>query len=110
MSEMLRADLKAAMRERRREHAALLRTLIAAIDNAEAVQASAAQMSEGFRQLGDPSGEVARRVLTQAEVAAVLEAEAQGRLVAAGQYRAGGNMGEALRLEAEAEAISAYSF
>ena len=108
MRETLRADLKTAMLGKDRQRAALIRTLIAAIDNAEAVEATAAQQTESFRQLGDPSGEVARRVLGHAEIAAVLEAEAATRLAAAGQIRAGGNQDEAARLEAEAQVVRGY--
>jgi uncharacterized protein YqeY len=108
LRETLRADLKAAMLGKDREHAALLRTLIAAIDNAEAVEATAEQQTESFRKLGDPSGEVARRVLTAADIAAVLEREAASQLEAAAQYRAGGNEAEAAKLEAESSVVRGY--
>jgi uncharacterized protein YqeY len=108
LRETLRADLKTAMLGKDRARAALLRTLIAAIDNAEAVEATAEQQTESFRKLGDPSGEVARRVLTAADIAAVLEREAASRLEAAAQYRAGGNAAEAARLEAEANVVRGY--
>lgn len=108
LRESLRADLKAAMIGRDRDRAAVIRTLIAAIDNAEAVEASAEQVGESFRQLGDPSGEVARRVLSEADLAAVLEQEAASRVEAAARIRAAGNAAEAARLEAEAAVVRAY--
>lgn len=108
LREELRADLKTAMLGKDRERAALIRALIAAIDNAEAVEATAEQQSESFRQLGDPSGEVARRVLTAGDIAAVLELEVASRLETAAQYRAGGNEAEATRLEGEAQVAAAY--
>lgn len=106
--ETLRADLKTAMLGKDRDRAALIRTLIAAIDNAEAVEASLGQLREVFRQLGDPSGEVARRVLSEADIAAVLETEVNSRLAAAAQIRAAGNEAEAGRLEEEAKAVAGY--
>jgi uncharacterized protein YqeY len=108
LRETLRADLKTAMLGKDRERAALIRTLIAAIDNAEAVEASPGQLREGFRQLGDPSGEVARRVLSEADIAAVLETEVNSRLAAAAQIRAAGNEAEAGLLEIEAKAVAGY--
>jgi uncharacterized protein len=104
----LRADLKAAMLDRRRDDAALIRTLIAATDNAEAVEATAEQQTESFRKLGDPSGEVARRELSLEDIAAMLEREVASRLEAAAQYRAGGNEIEAARLQGEAQVVRTY--
>jgi uncharacterized protein YqeY len=106
--ETLRADLKAAMLGKNRERAALIRTLIAAIDNAEAVEATAQQQTESFRKLGDPSSEVARRVLSPEDVMTVLEGEAANRREVAAQYRAGGNETQAELLEAEARAVDGY--
>lgn len=106
--EALRADLKSAMLCKDRLRAALVRTLIAAIDNAEAVEATAQQQGESFRKLGDPSGEVARRALTAEDIAAVLEREVASRLEAAAQYRARGNDMEAAQLEAEAQVAATY--
>ena len=106
--ETLRADLKSAMLGKDRERAALIRTLIAAIDNAEAVEATAEQQSETFRKLGDSSGEVARRELTTQDIAAVLEREVASRVEAAAQYRAGRIEAEAARLEREADTVRSY--
>jgi uncharacterized protein len=97
VKERLCADLKTAMLGKDRARAALIRTLIAAIDNAEAVEASAEQQTESFRKLGDPSGEVARRELSEVDIAAVLEAEVASRIEA-----------EAARLEREAHMVRGY--
>jgi uncharacterized protein YqeY len=108
LRETLRADLKTAMLGKDRDRAALVRTLIAAIDNAEAVEATAEQLSENFRQLGDPSGEVARRELSAQDIASALDCEVASRRKAAAQYRAGGKDTQAARLEAEAELVRGY--
>lgn len=104
----LRADLKAAMLGKNRDGAALIRTLIAAIDNAEAVEATPEQQSESFRKLGDPAGEVARRVLSAADIAAVLAREVASRLEAAEDYARNGRADEAAALRRSAEAVGAY--
>jgi len=105
LKERLRTDLKTAMRERRPADVAVIRTLIAAIDNAEA------QPIEGFqerlRQL-EPIGEIARRELDTKTLDAVLAAEAQSRLAAAEDYERHGRAEDGARLRSEAELIARY--
>jgi uncharacterized protein YqeY len=103
----LRADLKAAMQARDSGKAALLRTLIAALDNAEAVEVE--QTGYLSRQFGDPSGEVARRTLDGEAIGAVLAAEAASRLSAAGDYARHGRIDEAERLRGEAALVESYA-
>ena len=105
LKDRLRADLKAAMRERKATEVALLRTLIAAIDNAEAVPI--AELDAQIR-LRVPIGEMARRDLDPSTLDAVLEAEAKSRLVAAEDYERNGRGDDAARLRAEAGLIARY--
>ena len=108
LKERLRADLKAAMRERKTADVAVLRTLIAAIDNAEAHPIEQFQERLRQRSLADPIGEVPRRELDASTLDAVLEAEAKSRLAAAGDYERGGRSADADRLRQEAALITSY--
>lgn len=102
----LRADLTAAMRARAADEVRVLRALIAAFDNAEAVAVEG--KPDPFRKLGDPSGEVARRELGAGEVGALLEAEIESRLTAAADYERHGRGEDAARLRGETVVIGRY--
>jgi len=107
LKEQLRADLKAAMRDKQAGRTRVLRQLIAALDNAEAVPL---QGSPGHSRPapGDPSCEVARLRLDAAAVAGVLTEEVAARRTAAADYRQGGRNEEADALMAEIELIDRY--
>jgi uncharacterized protein YqeY len=105
----LRADLKDAMKERRSDDARLLRTLIAAIDNAEAVPVDLSGAAHASRTLGDPSGEVARLELDDVALGTILAAEQEARRAAAEDYDRHGRTDEAARLRAEAAQIERYA-
>lgn len=102
----LRADLKSAMQAKASADVRVLRTLIAALDNAEAVPTEL----EGYvaREFGDPSGEVARLELGPAQIDAVLAAEIESRLAAAADYDQHRRADESARLRAEAEVVARY--
>jgi uncharacterized protein len=87
----LRRDLLAAMKIRDTAHVAALRTAIAAIDNAESVDAE-----------GVTATEVARRKLSADEVHAVLAGHVHGYAVEADGYDAVGQAGPAERLRRQA--------
>jgi len=106
LKERLRTDLKAAMQARATDEVRTLRTLIAALDNAEAVPSEPGPYA--FRALGDPSGEVARLVLDGATVGTVLETEIATRLAAAADYAAHGRAEDAERLHGEVALIRRY--
>lgn len=106
LKQRLRADLKAAMQARAAEEVGLLRTLIAALDNAEAVAGSPERSIP--RAFGDPSGEVERLALDGEAVAALLAKEIETRLAAAADYAAHGRDGEAARLRDETATIRRY--
>jgi len=103
LKERLRADLKAAMRERQPGDVSVIRNLIAAIDNAEAIPIDG--LEERLRQREDV-GEVARRELDAAALDAVLAKECETRLAAAEDYARHGR--DAARLRRQAEMVSGY--
>jgi uncharacterized protein YqeY len=105
LKDRLRADLKTAMRERNTGEVAVIRTLIAAIDNAEAVPVDG--LEERLRQRED-IGEVARREMDAAALDAVLAREIESRLAAADDYERHGRGDDAARLREEAELIARY--
>ena len=105
LKERLRVDLKVAMRERKQDQVAVLRTLIAAVDNAEAQPSEA--FAERLRQR-ETIGEVARRELAAADLNEVLEAEARSRVAAAEDYVRHGRPDDAARLRREADLIGRY--
>lgn len=105
LKERLRGDLKAAMRERKPAEVAAIRTLIAAIDNAEAVPTEG--LEERLR-LREDVGEVARRELDPEALDAVLAREIESRLAAAGDYERHGRGDDAVRLREEVKLIERY--
>lgn len=104
LKERLRADLKVAMRERSAD-VGVIRTLIAAIDNAEAVPVEG--FRERLRQM-EPIGEIARRDLDAEALEAVLAAETRSRLSAADDYERNGRPEDAARLRKEVTLIARY--
>jgi uncharacterized protein YqeY len=106
--EKLRADLKQAMRARNAGEVAALRSMIGALDNAEAVPIAGGRDRMVQRAFGDPEGEVPRRELDEEEIAALLDAEIAARQRAIEEYVQGGRSEEAARLTEEARLIAAY--
>ncbi len=119
----LRADLQAAlttaMRARDRPAVAALRSLLAAIANAEAVEV--VEVRRDAQPGGTPTsgpiagavtglgaGDVARRELTPDDLRAVVRAEVDERVVAAEQLASGGAADRAAQLRAEVEALSPF--
>jgi uncharacterized protein YqeY len=109
----LRAALTAAMKARDPTAVAALRSALAAIDNAEAVDPAhtpavglgAGPIAKAVTGLG--AGEVARRQLTAHEEAAVVAAEVAERRSAAAEYDHLGRADDASRLRAEADVLAA---
>jgi uncharacterized protein YqeY len=109
----LRARLRSAMRER--DHAVgALRSAIAALDNAEAIEVREERESRppstslhvaGARS-GLGAGEAHRRVLTAQEQRAVLENEIASRRATADDLDRGGRHEIATRLRTEAEILA----
>ncbi|MEU8790872.1 hypothetical protein [Streptomyces sp. NPDC048643] len=110
---LLRADLVAAMKARRTEAVTALRTAIAVIDNAEAVEApaqAAHAVSEHVAgaRTGVGSTEAERRVLSVDDVRALLRAQVDDRIGEADRYDTYGQRDAALRLRREADVLGQY--
>ncbi len=78
MKSRLRSDLRVAMKDGRADEVRLIRTLVAALDNAEAPPLPSGGAGQQDH-LEASSGEVERLLLGPAQVRAVLEAEFQER-------------------------------
>jgi uncharacterized protein YqeY len=110
----LRAALTAAMKARDPAVVAALRSALAAIDNAEAVDPAhapavglgAGPVAKAVAGLG--AGEVPRRLLTADEETAVVAAEVAERRAAASQYDQLGRADDARRLRTEADVLAAH--
>ncbi len=96
---LLRRDLGVALKTRRAEAAAALRTTIAAIDNAEAVDPATVE---------DGSTEVARRDLSMADVRAVLHNHIDDYVTEAERYQSLGRHDAAQRLRRQADTLRPY--
>ena len=106
----LRSALRQAMKDRDQPAVAGLRSAIASIDNAEAVQPGALEMAQGpiaGARTGLRAAEAARRELTPAEVTSLIQAEVDDRRTTADEYAAIGQHEAADRLRAEAAALCA---
>ena len=104
----LRAALRQALKDRDRDAVSGLRSAIAAIDNAEAVEAGSLETAAGViagARTGLGAAEARRRVLSAVEVAALVRAEVDERMAAADGYAAVGQAEPAERLRAEAAAL-----
>lgn len=75
----MRADLRAAMKQGRRDDARLIRSLIAAIDNAEAPPVGTAESAADQHRFLSGSAEIERLSLNADQVRAILLAEIHER-------------------------------
>lgn len=106
LKQRLREDLKAAMQAKAAGEVRLLRTLIAALDNAEAVPAETGRYVS--RAFGDATAERPRRELDVDDVEALLAGEIEARRAAAADYDRHQRAEDAARLRAEAALIERY--
>lgn len=103
---VLRDALKQAMKARQADSVAVLRETIAAFDNAEAAELSAAPAAQagviagGVAGVG--AGEVARKVLSAEDAAQIIEREIAERRAAAATYSGLGKQAEASKLTEQA--------
>lgn len=100
MKARLRADLRAAMKGRRTVEAKVIRELVAAIDNAEALSTQAGQAALITDHFRSRSAEVERLLLDRTQVHDVLLAEIHERERAAAEL-------ERLEMMVRAEALRA---
>ena len=107
----LRRALPPALKARDQAAVAALRSALAAIDNAQAVEAPPAPLSGGVvagAVTGLGAGDVPRRRLSASDIAAIVRAEVADRRVAATDYERAGQVDAAARLTAEADVLAAY--
>jgi len=104
----LRADLLAAMRAKATVEVAVLRALVAALDNAQAVPLAPGHQRYVEYRFGDRSAEVPRLAVSGVEVADLLDRERRDRLAAAAEFAALGQSERAARLSAEADIVARY--
>jgi uncharacterized protein len=108
----LRVALKDARRARQATTVSVLRETLAAIDNAEAAEASAApQVQQGVIAggvAGLGAGEVARRVLSVEDVRAIIERELKERRDAAATYSRLGQHDQANTLSEQANTLVSF--
>lgn len=101
MKARLRADLRAAMKDKRSSEARVIRSLVAAIDNAEAPPAQKQRTGPTFHRFRSGSAEVERLLLDSAQMRQVLLAEIGERELAAAELEGLGKMDRAAALRAE---------
>jgi uncharacterized protein len=107
MKARLRGDLRSAMKDRRTTEARVLRTLIAAIDNAEAPPAHSGQ-SQPVPHRVRSGGEVERLLLSRSDVRRILLAEIGEREHAAAELERLDRTDRAEALRAEATLARGY--
>jgi uncharacterized protein YqeY len=109
----LRTDLRAAMKAQARDEMAALRSLIAAIDNAESVEdssppprTSSEHVAGAVQGLGAADG--TRRTLSERDLQRIIEAELWERDAQAERLDLLGRVGDASHLRVEADVIARY--
>ncbi len=110
--EDLQTALRSAMKARDKGAVSVLRSTLAALDNAQAVDAGAVVVeSEHFAGTagGLGAGEAQRAVLDEAQARAIVAREAQERRDAADEYERHGRADEAARLRAEADLLAGFA-
>ena len=111
LRDRLRAALPAAMKSRERTAVAALRSALATLDNAEAVNPEeGTAVGQAIEQvaIGVGATEVERRVLTEPEVTALIQREVSERESAAADYDRAGQGERAMQLRAEAQVLAAH--
>jgi uncharacterized protein YqeY len=110
LRDRLRAALTVALKNRDRNGASTLRAVLAAIDNAEAVEAGA-QVRAGAVEaspVGPGAAEVARRELSEADVIDIVRGEIEEQRRAAGVFEKSGRGDRAEELRAAADMVSRF--
>lgn len=112
LPDRLQAALRVALKQRDTAAISALRSALAAIGNAEALPAPASHGGGGGQYVaGSIAGlgatEATRRVLTPAEIAAIVTTEIAERRAAAASYEHAGHADRSDRLHREADALAA---
>jgi uncharacterized protein len=108
----LRRALGVALKARDADAVSALRSAMGAIGNAEAVGPAARPAGTGSTHFAETvdglgAGEAQRRLLTEADIAAIVRQEAAEREAAAGEYKRAGRAADAARLREGARALMA---
>ncbi len=104
----LRADLRAAMENRHKVEMKVIRTLLAAIDNAEAPRVQAGPTASVRHDFHSGSAEIERLLLNQSDVQRVLSAEIEECERIAAELQGAGMPEQAESLLAEALLAKRY--
>ena len=99
----LKTDLRHAMKARQKETVTALRILLAAIDNAEAVQTDTS-----FVPVAGRTNDVPRKLLTEAHIQQILQAEAAKQREALAECERLGQNDAAEQIRAELAVMSKY--
>ncbi len=107
LTDRMREALRTAVKSRDKVAASALRSALAAIDNAGAIELPAARRGLAIEEspLGLGAAEAERRTLTEADVARIVRAEIADRDRAAAEYQQAGHDERATRLLAEANVL-----
>ena len=103
LRQRLKADLLGAMKARQNHVVSTLRSTLAEIDNAEAVE-----VDNSFVPMAGRSNDVPRKVLTEAEIRAILQREADQIKLALAEYGSVGRAEKAAELQAAWEVLVGY--
>ncbi|PYC87503.1 hypothetical protein C7C46_04050 [Streptomyces tateyamensis] len=109
--ERLRGGLRVAMKQRDRMAVGVLRTALAAVENAGAVDSAAVVVGSSAIEatpVGAGATEVARRELTAAQVVEIVRGEQSEREAAAAALEQVGQLERAELLRAEARLLGEY--
>lgn len=98
--QQLKADLVVAMRARQQVAVATLRATLSAIDQAEAVE-----VDPHFVPVSGITKDVARKLLTEADIAAILQREMDDLMTALADYQRLGNHKEKIAELQEAQEV-----
>ena len=104
--QQMKADLLQAMKAREHARVDTLRTVLAAIDNAEAVPVSQSTML--VEPVFGKKNEVPRKILSTEDIQRILQNEVDERHAASIKYAGLGQNVEAERLQKAAELITSY--
>lgn len=104
--EQMKADLTQAMKARDSLAVTTLRSVLGAIDNAEAIPVTEAKIP--VEPVIGKSNEAPRKLLTAADIRQILQHEIEDRRAASAEYARLGQPAEAERLQKAAGLIEAY--
>lgn len=106
LREQMKADLTRAMKARQNDTVATLRSVLAAIDNAEAVPVSETTLPSA--PVMGQNNEVPRKVLSAGDIRQLVQKEIDERRTASVKYAHLGQTTEAARLQTAATLIATY--